>query len=252
MGAMKKTFAVPRRSAIVSMMRPPTPIRPLLLFALLSIALGLCAETAAGRDATPGALRIIDRPIPFGETRTRLTLEYARQHYDPAATNIIITPRMIVIHWTATRTLREAYDTFAPEVLPPSRPEIARGGRVNVSAHFLVDRDGAIYRLMPETVMGRHVIGLNHCAIGIENVGGANRPLTIQQLRANELLVRHLAKRFPSIDYLIGHHEYRRFEKHPLWIERDPSYRTVKIDPGPAFMKRLRERVLDITALKPF
>jgi len=231
-------------------MMTPARTYPRVLIALIAVAHLLCADTAPARDVD--TVRILDRPIPFGETRRRLTLEYARLHYDPATTDIAITPRMIVVHWTATRTLQEAYDTFAPEILPPSRPEIARGGRVNVSAHFLVDRDGTVYRLMPETLMGRHVIGLNHCAIGIENVGGPANPLTAAQLAANARLVRHLANRFPTITYLIGHHEYRRFERHPLWIERDPAYRTVKVDPGAAFMTRLRERVLDITGLAPF
>ncbi len=37
----------------------------------------------------------------------------------------------------------------------------------------MVDRDGTRYRLMPETYMARHVIGLNYYSIGIENVGGS-------------------------------------------------------------------------------
>ena len=48
-----------------------------------------------------------------------------------------------------------------------------------------MDRDGAVYRLMPETWMARHTIGLNRVAIGIENVGGPRWPLTPEQLRAD-------------------------------------------------------------------
>ncbi len=111
---------------------------------------------------------------------------------------------------------------------------------LNVSAHFLVDKDGSIYRMMPETYMGRHVIGLNHCAIGIENVGGPeDSPLTEKQLKANIKLVRYLAKKY-DIDFLIGHYEYTNFEGHPLWLERDSSYRTEKTDPGKDFMKKVR------------
>jgi N-acetyl-anhydromuramyl-L-alanine amidase AmpD len=37
-----------------------------------------------------------------------------------------------------------------------------------VSAHFIVDKDGTIYQCLPLTVRGRHAIGMNWTAIGIE------------------------------------------------------------------------------------
>ena len=52
--------------------------------------------------------------------------------------------------------------------------------------------------------MARHVIGLNHCAIGIENVGGTiDTPLTKKQLKANIKLVNYLKQQYPKIDYSI-------------------------------------------------
>jgi len=110
-----------------------------------------------------------------------------------------------------------------------------------VSVQYLIDRDGSIFQLMPDSWMGRHVIGLNHCAIGIENVGGLNGKddLTEEQLAANIFLVRHIKKKHPGVEYLIGHHEYRKFEGHSLWLEKDSGYRTVKTDPGDGFMSRL-------------
>ena len=77
-----------------------------------------------------------------------------------------------------TVPFESAWKTFDRETLGPDRPELGKADEVNVSAHFLVDRDGTIYRLMPETRLARHVIGLNWCAIGIENVGGPESPLT--------------------------------------------------------------------------
>jgi len=134
-----------------------------------------------------------------------------------------------------------SWRTFNREILGPGRPDVSKGGNLNVSIHFLIDKDGSIYRLMPDNWMARHVIGLNHCAIGIENVGGVNGKddLTEAQLEANIRLVRHLKGRHPKIKYLIGHHEYRKFEGHPLWLEKDSSYRTAKSDPGDGFMSRL-------------
>jgi hypothetical protein len=35
---------------------------------------------------------------------------------------------------------------------------------------------------------------------------------SLEQVEASIRLVRHLVKRYPTIEYLIGHHEYRAFE----------------------------------------
>jgi N-acetyl-anhydromuramyl-L-alanine amidase AmpD len=120
---------------------------------------------------------------------------------------------------------------------------------LNVSSQFLIDRDGTVFRLLPETTFARHVIGLNYLAIGIENIGSDDMPLTNAQLEANEKLIRYLKRKYP-IDYVIGHHEYQRFQKTELWKETDPNYRTVKSDPGDEFMIRLRKKLTDIN-LKP-
>jgi N-acetylmuramoyl-L-alanine amidase len=148
-----------------------------------------------------------------------------------------------VLHWTAIPTLEGSLEAFQPERLPSARGDIQEAGALNVSAHYLVDRDGTIYQLLPDTVMARHTIGLNHCAIGIENVGGTTEtPLTKEQLRANTRLVRSLAKTYP-IEYLIGHYEYTAFDGHPLWLEKDSGYRTTKTDPGEAFMNEVRSNL---------
>ncbi len=190
------------------------------------------------------------RPLPFGPGRTAATLDYLRTRSgDPSIATIELVPRMVVVHWTAIPTLRKTWRAFAPELLPADRPDIAAAGRVNVSSQFLIDRDGTIYQLLPETIVARHVIGLNRVAIGIENVGGPEAPLTPAQLDANAALVRHLVRKYPTIRYLIGHLEYRAWEDSSLWQERDPGYRTGKIDPGEDFLARLRERIADLRLL---
>jgi N-acetylmuramoyl-L-alanine amidase len=189
---------------------------------------------------------IIDKPIPFGEVRKKLTLDYIRAHYDPSAASIKITPHMIVMHWTDSATLASVLSAFNAEKLPIWRLDIRRGGAVNVSSQFAVDRDGAIYRLMPETWMARHTIGLNRVAIGVENVGGPRWPLTAEQVNADSELVRSLVAEYPSIRYLIGHDEYLRFRNTPLWEEKDSRYVTGKQDPGERFMTELRARVQDL------
>jgi N-acetylmuramoyl-L-alanine amidase len=195
-------------------------------------------------DAMP--LAIVDAPIAWSDERARLTLEYRRAHSDPAATDLTITPRAIVLHYTAggSATATRAY--FDHTRIEASRKQIAAAGAVNVSSHFLVDRDGTIYRLQPETRFARHCIGLNHIAIGIENVGDeAKFPLTDAQVTADAALVRDLARRF-SITHLLGHHEVMQFREHPYYVERDPTYKNDKGDPGARFMTRVRTLVEDL------
>ncbi len=198
---------------------------------------------------------IVDRPIVFDAERARLMRAYLVAHNNPdqpkdpmVATTMA--PRVVVIHWTAVGTLNGSFNAFAPVRIRSSR-SISDAGAVNVSVQFLVDRDGTIYRLMDETRMGRHTIGLNHISIGIENVGGGSKlPLTEEQASANAELIRYLAGRH-SITHLIGHHEYRQMEGHPYFKELDPKYRTVKSDPGDAFMARVRKLISDLDLQGP-
>ena len=199
------------------------------------------------------SLKIHDRPISFSEQRQEATLAYIEEHYGQRPDDISFEPRMIVLHWTAIDGLEASFRAFDGETLGDSRPDIVSAGNLNVSIHFLVDQDGSVYRLMPETWMARHVIGLNYSAIGVENVGGGKSidNMTDEQIEANIRLVRYLVKRYPTIEYLIGHSEYRQFEGHPLWLELDEGYRTEKVDPGERFMSAVRRGVADLDLLGP-
>lgn len=193
-------------------------------------------------------LRIEDRPIRFSADRESGTMQYIADHYGESPEDISIVPRVIVLHWTAIDGFEGSFAAFDSEALGGSRPDLAAAGDVNISIHFLVDRDGTVYRLMPETWMARHCIGLNYSAIGVENVGGGDSidNMTDEQIAANIQLVRYLAEKYPTIHYLIGHMEYREFEGHPLWLEMDEGYRTEKVDPGDRFMNAVRNAVVDL------
>ncbi|PSL06429.1 N-acetylmuramoyl-L-alanine amidase [Cecembia rubra] len=188
--------------------------------------------------------RIFEKPIIFNEEREKLSLEYLKNRHGIEKERATIEPSMIVVHWTAVPTLEATFDVFNPVHLG-GRPEISSASNLNVSAHFLVDRDGIIFRLLPDTTFARHTIGLNYMAIGIENIGGPEAPLTKAQLRANAELIRYLSKKY-SIKYLIGHHEYYSFQGSILWKETDPNYLTQKEDPGDQFMKQLRRKLADL------
>ena len=207
-------------------------------FLVLLLALAGCGRS----------LDIQDRPISFSEDRHRATLEYIGEHYGEDPKDITIVPRVIVLHWTAINSLEDSFAAFDSETLRGSRPDLGSAEQVNVSIQFLVDKDGTVYRLMPERWMARHVIGLNYSAIGVENVGGGDSVdnMTDQQIAANIMLVRYLAEKYPTIQFLIGHSEYRQFEGHPLWLELDEGYRTEKVDPGDRFMSGVRAGVQDL------
>ncbi len=190
------------------------------------------------------AIKIIDKPIKFGSERVEMTKAYIHKHYGKKVKSIKIIPKIIVLHWTGGNSFSGAFNTFKPQKLR-GRKDIAKASALNVSSHYMVDRGGEIYKLMPDNWMARHVIGLNYSSIGIENIGGARNKedLTEAQLKANIALVKHLKKKYPSIEYLIGHYEYKKMEKTKLWLEKDKGYRTSKSDPGPKFTKSVRRSV---------
>ncbi|WP_317040354.1 N-acetylmuramoyl-L-alanine amidase [Robiginitalea myxolifaciens] len=220
----------------------------LLFLLLITFGLAGCGSSATVSKTT---LKIQDTPIVFDQERIELSRAYLRDRYGIVQNDATIRPQMVVVHWTAIDNFKESLEAFYPPKLPNSRPDISSAGSLNVSAHYLVDRDGTVHRLMPDTLMARHVIGLNHCAIGIENVGGTkDTPLTKAQFQANLALVKELSNKY-SIKYLIGHYEYTLFEGHELWKELDAGYRTEKTDPGVDFMQDLRKELSDLELKGP-
>lgn len=197
-------------------------------------------------SCSQSTFRILEKPLPNDSLRRMLSLEYLAQHHDLEQSSPSIVPQMVVVHWTAVPDIERTFDVFREASLGGSRKDLKQSSDLNVSSQFLIDRDGSIFRLLPDTIFARHTIGLNHCAIGIENIGGDKQPLTKAQLSANEALIRYLKRKYP-IDFVIGHYEYREFENSALWREPDSLYRTVKTDPGKRFMKQLRKRLGDLS-----
>jgi len=189
---------------------------------------------------------IIQKPIVFTDKRKKMTREYIKKHYGLDVKDNTIEPIAIVLHWTAVMSFKDSFKRLNPEVLLSDRKDIAKASALNVSAHYLVKRDGTIYQLMPDNWMARHVIGINYSSIGIENVGGKDNKhedLTPEQVEANAKLVQYLRFKYPKIEYLIGHYEYEKMQKTGMWLEKDKNYRTKKSDPGKKFMKAVREKV---------
>lgn len=179
----------------------------------------------------------VDNFILWTDKRDELIDEYTLKHYGKICREII--PQAVVVHWTAFGTLESNWKYFYAEEMPDDE------GRLNVASQFIVDRDGTIWRLMPETKFARHIIGYNHCAIGIENVGGydGREDLTEAQLAANVRLIKYLHEKYPTIKYVFGHYQQGKARASGLFIENVPDYYAIKTDPGPKFMRGLREQL---------
>ena len=116
--------------------------------------------TATARPA-PTKVTVVDAAIPFGAARLAEMAAYSLRHYGTASSRL--TPTMIVLHFTAGATWTSARDTFSADVA-------TLGELPGTCSHYVVDRDGTVYALVPVTIRCRHTIGLNDRAIGIEMV----------------------------------------------------------------------------------
>ncbi len=189
--------------------------------------------------------KVINKPINYSPERISLSLEYLKEHHGLTQKSPIIIPKMIVLHYTAGGTVESNFKYFNKTHLENARNTLKKQSTLNVSSQYIVDRDGTIYQLMEPNMFARHTIGLNYCAIGVENIGSKKQPLTEKQVAANAQLVRYLTQKY-KIEYLIGHSEYGVFRNSKLWKESDPKYFTGKEDPGKDFMTKVRLQVADL------
>ena len=195
--------------------------------------------------AQQSEFKTVSKPINYSEERILLSLEYLKDHHGLTQKTPTIVPKMIVLHYTAGGTVESNHQYFNKTHLESARNTLKKQSTLNVSSQYIVDRDGTIYQLMEPNMFARHTIGLNYCAIGVENIGSKKQPLTEKQVAANAQLVRYLTKKY-KIEYLIGHSEYGVFRNSKLWKESDPKYFTGKEDPGKDFMSKVRLQIADL------
>jgi N-acetyl-anhydromuramyl-L-alanine amidase AmpD len=204
-----------------------------------------CSKLVFAKTDSIPAIHIIEKPISYSEERKKLSVEYLQNRHGLNITKPIITPKIIVLHFTDGGTIKSVFNYFNNTTIEAGRSYNKKQSNLNVSSHYLIDRDGTIYHLLSDTLFARHTIGLNYCAIGVENIGSVSNPLTEKQVTANIALIKHLSQQYP-IEYVIGHSEYGKFRKTPLWKETDASYFTGKTDPGDSFLKQVREGIKNL------
>jgi len=170
--------------------------------------------------AAPAKPAIVQKPIPFGAERRAETAKYAARHYG-LHTWRLTHPHVIVEHYTASTSFTSAWSTFASDT-----PDVELHELPGTCAHFVIDRDGTIYQLVPLTTICRHTVGLNWTAIGIEHVGMSDGQVmgNRKELRASLALTRWLQQRYGILTRnVIGHAESL---SNPYHRERVKSLRT--------------------------
>ncbi len=191
---------------------------------------GCGARAAQTRAQRPS---ITWNPIPYGAERKAQMRRYARRHAG-VDTHLLRDPRVIVQHYTASTTFASAFETFASNAAN-------LGEKPGVCTHFLIGRDGAIHQLVALGLMCRHVVGLNHAAIGIEHVGTSDAQVmgNRRQREASLRLTRWLMDREGiSRRDVIGHAESLGSPHH---VERVEAWsKLTHEDFQPATMRRYR------------
>ena len=215
------------------------------LVAVLSLIAGTGTPPASGTvpDATSftvSGLRppIVWKPIPFGARRKAQMAAYSKRHYGRYAWRLR-DPKVIVEHYTAGMTWQGAWNTFAAN-------SVHNGELPGTCAHFIIDRDGAIYQPVHLWIRCRHAVGMNYTAIGIEHVGTSDQMVLgdAAQMRSSLRLTLWLMARYHiNIGNVVGHNETLyspyRLELYPSWqclVHADFPRRAMRV-----YRARLRE-----------
>jgi len=217
--------------------------------AVLSIVAGAAGAPPAQAVAIDSATVILGAPkppivwkrIPFGDRRKAEMAGYSKRHYGWRTWHLR-DPKVIVQHYTDGTSFSSAWNTFAAN--SPHNGELP-----GTCAHFIVDRDGTIYQLVPLWIRCRHAVGMNYTAIGIEHVGTSDAMVLGDraQMRSSLRLTLWLMTKFHiNIGNVIGHRESLMS---PYRLELYPSWRClVHADfPHPA-MRKYRHRLRDLAA----
>jgi len=150
----------------------------------------------------------------------------------PNLKKLLADPTIVKIFHFARFDIAALYNAFGVMPTPVYCTKIAsRLARTYTDKHGLKD-------------LSRELLGVDLSKQQQSSDWGADT-LTDAQVAADAALVRDLASRFP-ITRLVGHSEVMRMRDNPLYVERDPTYKNDKDDPGDAFMARVREQVSDL------
>jgi N-acetylmuramoyl-L-alanine amidase len=191
----------------IELLDPRTPTTPLSGASAAAPTASVSATTAASAADSapaPAAPHIVNNMIPFGQRRKEEMRRYAIRHYGIDSYELT-DPKVIVEHFTEGTSWQSAYNTFAPDIPDSELHELP-----GVTSHFIIDQNGVIHQVLPLNLMGRHTVGLNYTAIGIEMVGMSDREILDRppELNAALALTRWLQSQYHiATRNVIGHNE---------------------------------------------
>ena len=137
-------------------------------------------------------------------------------HPSPNFNERLLPVSMIVVHYTETVDCEQALRILCDPNLPHP-----------VSSHWVIDRDGTVYRLVDESKRAWHagvsfwdgITDCNSASIGIELVNNGSEPYPKPQMEALAELCADIRKRH-AIRHIVGHSDIAPDRKR---------------DPGPLF-----------------
>ena len=213
------------RSETTAVAARPSPRRAAILavIAVLAATVALTASPwgARGTTAAPravAALKVKKMLIPYPQSRKDHMAAYSQRHYGESEWRLTA-PKLIVIHFAQAGTIGSIYNTFAPD-----RPDVEFHELPGVCSHFAVSAKGLAFKFVPVAIRCRHVVGLNHVAIGIEHVGFSDADVLGRkpELKGSLRLTQALRCRFGiPVKGVIGHAESL---SSPYYRELDPDF----------------------------
>ena len=140
----------------------------------------------------------------------------------------------VVIHYISAAG-KGVEDPFLLDDILPIFPEYG------VSSHYLIQRDGTVYALVPESCKAWHCgpsmmpppdsrQGVNDFSLGVELVGGENSEFTTEQYRSLASMCRRFVSTYSTALSFVGHSDVAGIRAVEHGIRTIP-----KADPGPLF-----------------
>jgi N-acetyl-anhydromuramyl-L-alanine amidase AmpD len=217
----------------------------LIFFVLIFFSCTRSNESATTESVVAPSFLKVDTVNILSDKKLELTEEYVKEHYG-LDNYKLETPLIVVVHYTAIDDLDATLNLFKKDNIAESRDYIKDFSSLNVGIHYVVAKDGRVFSLMPDSIIARHLIGFNHVSLGIENIALDSAALTPQQIESDAKLIEFLVAKYPTIKYMIGHHEYNdsTLAHYKYFLSLNPKYKPYgKIDPGDIYMTKLRKRL---------
>jgi N-acetylmuramoyl-L-alanine amidase len=135
------------------------------------------------RISSDGAM-IIKKHLPFAGWEEEYR-EYFQQYYRDS--ELSLKPGMIVLQFSGTENFSRLWHTFV-------NGGTYDGKKGHLSVHYIIDKDGSIYELMPPNRRVRGTYGVNHVAITVSLIGRNEQEIidNNRQMRTSFALVRWL------------------------------------------------------------